>query len=166
MSKYCPDVNCVFWKDFPHGMVSDRARVCSFCTEELLSNDPRDLADQFQIEMTVLIPLNTSIPLNVKSEPQTDSEPNSNPTEDTHSSEKPDVVLIKSELDSEEELSNGGQTDTKCENTRKRTDSHLSEPDNEASKRRKCSTQDSNSQQNPICPYSDHSDSSQDTDED
>ena len=40
MSKFCPDIQCEFWEDFPDGLAGKKLKVCPCCSEELLTERP------------------------------------------------------------------------------------------------------------------------------
>eukprot|EP00800_Vazella_pourtalesii_P017495 TRINITY_DN535_c0_g1_i1.p1 TRINITY_DN535_c0_g1~~TRINITY_DN535_c0_g1_i1.p1 ORF type:complete len:184 (-),score=24.60 TRINITY_DN535_c0_g1_i1:492-1043(-) len=40
MSKYCPDVECDFWEDFPDGYSGKKSRKCPFCKEDWVTEKP------------------------------------------------------------------------------------------------------------------------------
>ncbi|KAI6647030.1 E3 ubiquitin-protein ligase [Oopsacas minuta] len=52
MSKYCPDIQCDFWEDFPDGLPGKKLKRCPFCSEVLITEkpviDPQQEADIFE----------------------------------------------------------------------------------------------------------------------
>ena len=40
MSKFCPDTQCDFWEDFPDGFGGEKAKICPYCCQKLLTEKP------------------------------------------------------------------------------------------------------------------------------
>ena len=40
MSKYCPEIECDFWDDFPDGLPGKKLKKCPFCQNDLITEKP------------------------------------------------------------------------------------------------------------------------------
>eukprot|EP00800_Vazella_pourtalesii_P017502 TRINITY_DN535_c0_g1_i2.p1 TRINITY_DN535_c0_g1~~TRINITY_DN535_c0_g1_i2.p1 ORF type:complete len:192 (-),score=29.86 TRINITY_DN535_c0_g1_i2:663-1238(-) len=49
-AKYCPDIECDFWEDFPNGYSGKKLRKCPFCLEELTAENNQVNPRQQEVE--------------------------------------------------------------------------------------------------------------------
>ena len=40
MSKYCPEISCEFWDDFPDGLLGKKLKKCPFCQNDFITEKP------------------------------------------------------------------------------------------------------------------------------